>query len=282
MTDRPLRLILAEAVRRLERAEVPSPARDARKLLYGVLETSVLPDPAQPLAPGAVARFDAMIAQRETRVPVSRILGHRAFHGHEFLISNDVLDPRPDTEHLVDAGLESPFDRVLDLGTGSGCILLSLLGERPAASGVGVDLSEPALTVARANARALGIDPARVAFAVSDWFGAVEGAFELIVSNPPYIPAADLAGLQPEVRDHEPRIALTDGGDGLGAYRAIAAGVMDHLAPGGRLIVEIGPDQATPVAALFQQAGLQEISLRQDHDGRDRVLIGQRKGNNSA
>ena len=146
-----------------------------------------------------------------------------------------------------------------------------MLAETGQASGLGVDLSPAALGVAESNARALGLlDRAR--FAASDWFAAVTGRFDLIVSNPPYIAAAEMAALAPEVRDHEPRLALTDGADGLTAYRAIAAGAVAALAPGGRLIVEIGPTQGAAVAGMFAAAGLAEVRVLRDMDGRDRVV----------
>ncbi|HHS88845.1 MAG TPA: peptide chain release factor N(5)-glutamine methyltransferase, partial [Rhodobacteraceae bacterium] len=261
------------------RAGVPSPARDARKLMYAALETKAFPDPGQPVPGGAATRFETMIAQREARLPVSRILGFRAFYGRNFHVCQDVLDPRPETECLIDAALEQPFARVLDLGTGSGAILLTLLAERPDAIGVCTDISEDALDTAIDNPVSVDLSD-RFSLIVSDWFDRVTGRFDLIVSNPPYIRASDMDGLQPEVRDHEPRIALTDEGDGLDAYRAITAGVMAHLKPGGRLIVEIGPDQADAVTELFKQAGLQDVSVRPDLDGRDRVVIGRRRGNN--
>ncbi|MCB1394708.1 MAG: peptide chain release factor N(5)-glutamine methyltransferase [Rhodobacter sp.] len=265
---------LRAAVARLAAAGVPDPARDARLLLAHAL--GIAPDRVtlvlrDPLPEGAALRFDAALGQRAARIPVSQITGRRAFWGRDFHVTRDVLDPRPETETLVAAALEAPFARVLDLGTGSGAILLSLLAERPAATGMGVDLSAPALAVAAENAEALGV-AARADLHRSDWFAAVEGRFDLVVSNPPYIAEVEMAGLSPEVREHEPRLALTPGGDGLDAYRAIAAGVGGHLTPGGRLLVEIGPTQGAAVSALFAQAGLTGIAVRPDLDGRDRVV----------
>jgi release factor glutamine methyltransferase len=157
------------------------------------------------------------------------------------------------------------------LGTGSGCIVISVLAERSSATGVGVDLSDKALAVARQNAQQIGVSD-RLEFTTSDWFSGVSGSFDLIVSNPPYIAQSEMAGLAPEVRDHEPAMALSDGGDGLACYRAIAAGVWPHLTPGGRLLVEIGPTQAGAVSELFDQAGLVDIQTTQDIDARDRVV----------
>ncbi|HRO15392.1 MAG TPA: peptide chain release factor N(5)-glutamine methyltransferase, partial [Paracoccus sp. (in: a-proteobacteria)] len=205
----------------------------------------------------------------------SQIVGWRDFWKHRFRVTRDTLDPRPETETLVAAALDRPWRTVLDLGTGTGAILLSLLADRPGAAGLGVDLSPAALDVARANAAALGIN---AAFAQSDWFSAVHGQFDLIVSNPPYIAAAEMAGLSPEVRDWEPRAALTDEGDGLGAYRAIAAGAGAHLAPGGWMMVEIGPGQGAAVAGLFCAAGLHQVTVAPDLDGRDRLVSGRSAG----
>jgi release factor glutamine methyltransferase len=202
---------------------------------------------------------------------VAQLLGYRDFWKHRFIVTPDVLDPRPDTEALVAEALRRPFARVLDLGTGTGAILLSLLAERPAATGLGTDLSEAALTVARRNAAALRLAD-RADFAPADWFAGVAGQFDLIVSNPPYIAAAEMAGLAPEVRDWEPHLALTPGGDGLDAYRAIARGAGAHLAPGGRLVVEIGAAQGAAVAAIMAGAGLGPVRVLPDLDGRDRVV----------
>lgn len=259
------------AVARLAAAGVEDPLRDARLLLAeaaGLAAGRLSLHLADPLTPEAALRFEAAVAARESRRPVSQILGRRLFWGREFRVTPAVLDPRPETEILVAAALAEPFSRVLDLGTGSGAILLSLLADRPGARGLGVDLSPAALEVARGNAAALGV---AAGFAPSDWFGAVRGRFDLIVSNPPYIAEAEMPGLAPEVL-FEPRLALTPGGDGLDAYRAIAAGARRHLAPGGRLLVEIGPTQADAVAALMVRAGLTEVRTLHDMDGRDRIV----------
>jgi release factor glutamine methyltransferase len=200
---------------------------------------------------------------------MAQITGERLFWGRSFRVTGATLDPRPETEVLVAAALAEPFARVLDLGTGTGCILLSLLADRPGTAGLGVDVSPAALAVAVENAARLGVV---AEFRLSDWFAGVAGRFDLIVSNPPYIAAAEMAGLAPEVRDWEPHLALTPGGDGLDAYRAIAGGVAAHLEPGGRLLLEIGPTQAAEVAALLAAAGLAGIEVLADLDGRDRVV----------
>lgn len=277
-----MRLTVADAlrtgIRELAAAGVPDPARDARLLLAHALEvpadrlTLLLPDP---LPMPAAARFDAALWHRMMRRPVSQITGRRLFWGRSFRVTRDTLDPRPETEALVAAALEEPFASVLDLGTGTGAILLSLMAERPGTVGTGTDISPAALAVAAENAAALGLSPRLIR---SDWFAQVDGRFDLIVSNPPYIAAAEMAALAPEVRDWEPRGALTDEGDGLGAYRAIAAGADAHLAPGGRLAVEIGATQAGAVAALLSGAGLRVDGVRRDMDGRDRVVIARAPG----
>ena len=249
---------------RLGAAGIGEGAREARLLMAAALGL----DPSRmtlhlhdDLGPEGAARFE----------PMSHILGRRQFYGRAFKVTGAVLDPRPETECLVAAALEEGFERVLDLGTGSGCILLSLLAEREGAHGLGADVSAAALDVARENAARLGL-ASRAAFQEADWFKGIAGQYDLIVSNPPYIGIAEMPELAPELA-HEPRGALTDEGDGLSAYRAIAAGVMAHLVPGGRILVEIGRTQGADVARIFVEAGLQAVELRQDLDGRDRVVM---------
>lgn len=270
---------MVAATARLRAAGVADPARDARVLLAHAARieaarvTLIAPED---LAPEIAERYDQLISLRAVRVPVSHLLGEREFYGRRFKISGDVLDPRPETETLIECALAEPFDRVLDLGTGSGCILVTLLAERPTASGLGTDLSQAACLQASANAVLHRVQE-RAMISQADWFDGVDGQFDLIVSNPPYIALDDMAGLDDDVRLHEPEMALTDGGDGLGAYRRIAAGVMDHLAPGGRVMVEIGPTQAAAVMALLAQAGVTGLCVVNDLDGRARVICGRRR-----
>lgn len=226
------------------------------------------------LADGQEDTFLGVVKRRAAREPLSHLRGYRDFYKHRFAVTPDVLDPRPDTEELVRAALETPFATVLDLGTGSGCILLSLLADRAAAVGVGTDLSPGALAVAAQNAAALDVAQ-RATLRHSDWYEAVTERFDLIVSNPPYIAASEMAGLQPEVRDHEPRIALTDEADGLACYRTIIAGAPKHLTLGGWLMLEIGLTQAQAVGALMAARGFDAITTRQDLNGHDRVVLGQ-------
>lgn len=265
---------LRVAIARLTAAGIDSPARDARLLLAHAMAlpadrlTLHLQDS---LATATADSFNHLIDARLTQQPVAQIIGRRLFWGRQFIVTPDVLDPRPETETLIAEALRSPAQTILDLGTGSGIILLTLLAEWPAAVGTGVDISPAALGVAQANAHALSL-AARATFAQSDWFAATQDRYDLIVSNPPYIAADEMHLLSPDVRDHEPHIALTPGGDGLDAYRAIAAGAAAHLAPAGRILVEIGPTQGPAVLALFVAAGLQHSTIAQDMDGRDRIV----------
>lgn len=266
---------MAAAVARLREAGVADPARDARLLLahaarIDAARVSLIAP--EPLEPAIAERFDTLVAGREARRPVSQLIGERQFYGRRFQVSGDVLDPRPETEILIEAALAEPFGHILDLGLGSGCILVTLLAERSLATGVGVDLSEAACLQAGANAVLHGVAP-RADILRSDWFAEVVGAFDLIVSNPPYIRRGDWERLEPEVRDFEPEMALVAGEDGLGAYRVLAAQAGSYLAPGGRLLMEIGPDQADEVCGLLSLAGLAEARVIQDMDGRDRVVM---------
>ncbi|KUF12148.1 peptide chain release factor N(5)-glutamine methyltransferase [Pseudoponticoccus marisrubri] len=269
--------LLMRVTARLTAAGLPDPGRDARRLLAHALGvapgrlTLVLPEP---VAPEVETRLEALVDRRAAHVPVSQLTGQRTFYGRSFRVTSDVLDPRPETEILIEAALAEPFASVLDLGTGSGNILLTLLAERGQAVGLGTDLSTAALSVARENAVALELQ-ARAEFRQGDWYAALSEPdlrFDLVVSNPPYIARAEMAGLSRDVREHEPRMALTDEGDGLGAYRAILAGATGRLAPGGRLLLEIGPTQGAAVAGLCRAAGLEAVRVIADLDGRDRVV----------
>lgn len=268
--------VMAEATHRLRAAGVDDPARDARLLLAHAAKieasrvTLIAPEE---LSDEIADRYEQLVALRAIRVPVSHLIGERAFYGRRFKVSGDVLDPRPETEILVEAALSEPFNRVLDLGVGSGCIVVSLLAERDDARGLGVDLSEAACLQASANA-VLHHVQARVEIRQSNWFENVEGRFDLIVSNPPYIAVAEMEDLSTEVRKYEPEMALTDGGDGLEAYRQITASVRDYLTPAGRVLVEIGPTQGAQVSKLFEEAGLIQVQVLRDFDGRDRVVSG--------
>ncbi len=268
------------ATRSLKDAGIDGAARDARLL---VAHVAGLPlhhltlEASQEVGETQQVAAQDLVARRIAREPLSHLLGKRAFFEHEFIVTPDTLDPRPETEALVLAALKTRFTTVLDMGTGTGAIALSLLAARPNARGVATDLSQAALDVAAQNAQAIGV-AARVELVQSDWFAQVSGAFDLIVSNPPYIALEEMAELAPEL-SHEPRMALTDEADGLSAYRIIVAGAVAHLTDGGHLMVEIGWQQGAAVAALFEAAGLQQVAVLPDLDGRDRVVIGQ-KGTN--
>lgn len=272
--------VLTAAVQILTKAGVPDAARDARRLLAyasgvdaGRL-TLILPEP---VSDDVATRYDRLIARRARFEPVSHLTGTRAFYGRSFAVTKDVLDPRPETETLIEMALRDPFARVLDLGTGSGCILVTLLAENPDAVGVGADVSPPALAVALRNAQAHQVDD-RASFVQSDWLASIPRQFDLIVANPPYIAVDEMAGLSRDVRTWEPRLALTDEADGLSAYRTIVAQTQKALEPGGRLIFEIGSTQGPAVAELMLQGGLQDVFVIPDLDGRDRVVMGKTAG----
>jgi release factor glutamine methyltransferase len=271
---------LRRAIPRLQEAGIEDGSRDARVLLAHALgighDRLTLKLQDEMTGPQQVVYDQALVA-RMARQPVSQITGRRLFWGQSFRVTRDVLDPRPETETLVAEALREPFLKMLDLGTGTGCILLSCLKGMPMARGLGTDISDAALQVAVGNTRDLGLE-AQARFRKSDWFANVSGAYDLIVSNPPYIAAEEMPALAPEVRDWEPHLALTPGGDGLDAYRAIARGAGARLLPGGRLLVEIGPTQGAAVSALFAGAGLAGVRILPDMDGRDRVVVAVKGG----
>ncbi|SDF00610.1 peptide chain release factor N(5)-glutamine methyltransferase [Sporolituus thermophilus] len=258
---------------------VATPRLDAEVLLSHILGRDRLYlylNYDQPLEPAELAAFREAVKQRALRVPVAYITGHKEFMGLDFIVTSDVLVPRPDTEVLVEAalarlaGVSAPV--ILDLGVGSGAIIVSLLHRLKAATGVGVDISPGALKVAAANAQKHGV-AARLALKQGDLFAPVAGrTFHAIVSNPPYIPDGDLAGLEPEVR-HEPRTALAGGADGLDFYRRIVAGAPGHLNEGGFLAVEVGRGQAAAVAGLAAMSGLGVEAVIRDYAGIERVVI---------
>jgi release factor glutamine methyltransferase len=271
-----LQQLLGDAVQRLAEAGCETPQLDARLLLQaatGLSREEMILAPSRPVDPKAASAFRTFIARRVQREPVSRILGEREFYGRPFHVTPDVLDPRPDTETLIEAALALMPEaaRVLDLGTGSGAIAVTLLAERPDASGTATDLSPRALAVALANAERNGV-LARLALLEGSWFSPVTGRFDIIVSNPPYIRASDVAGLSLDVRNFDPRLALVGGEDGLDPYRAIASGGAAHLAENGHVLVEIGAGQAEDVAAIFAAQGFRQIGCRFDLGGHPRCL----------
>jgi release factor glutamine methyltransferase len=271
---------LAAASARLAEAGVEAPQREARLLLghaTGLGPTVLIGWPERVVEADTVHRFEALVGRRLAREPVARILGRREFWSLDFTVTADTLDPRPDTETLVEAVLSHLPDRhaawrVADLGTGTGCILLALLSELPEACGVGIDRSLGAANVARANAIALGLGR-RAGFAVGDWTKALAGRFDIVVSNPPYIATAELARLSPEVVLYDPSAALDGGADGLDAYRLLAPECARLLGDGGLAAFETGAGQARAVAALCQAAGLSPLEIRVDLANIERVVL---------
>ena len=272
----------------LKRAQIESPRREARLLLEhatGFSAITLLGYPERivenPLA------FEALIRRRADREPMSHLLGQREFWSMAFKVTADTLDPRPDSETVIEAVLGAFRDkpapvRILDLGVGTGCLLLALLSEFPTAVGVGVDLSLAAAKVATENSITLGFGgdrsgrERRAIFSVGRWGDAIAGKFDLVVSNPPYIPNADIDGLEIEVAQFEPRLALAGGEDGLVAYREIMPALRDLLTPEGVAVLEFGDGQADSVAALARAAGLTVTSVHADLAQRDRCLICQK------
>lgn len=264
----------------LAAAGLEEAALDARVLLGAALRldgAALLMGGAEPLGEVGAARLAGLAARRLAREPVARILGSREFWGLPFRLSPATLVPRPETETVVEEALACLADRtagraILDLGTGSGAILVALLHELPAAWGVGLDRSPDALACAAGNAAANGVAD-RAAYCCSDWATAVDGRFDLVVSNPPYIRAGLVAGLAPEVRSHDPVRALDGGPDGLAAYRAILADLPRLLVAGGAAVLEIGFDQAEAVSRLAEGAGLTVERLATDLAGRPRAVV---------
>lgn len=282
MTAATLVAAWTKARRAFESAGLDTPIADARLLLQaaaGVDRIDIVTDPHRPLPEGAAARLDAMIARRLAREPVAYITGRQGFWTLDLEVTPAVLIPRPDTEAVVHAALalvkDHPAPRVLDLGVGSGAILLALLAERPEATGLGVDISPAALAVAAANAARHGLAD-RADFREGHWGEGIDGSFDLIVSNPPYIEADAIPRLQPEVAGHEPRGALDGGADGLDAYRALAPHLARLLAPGGGFALEFGLGQGPAVAGVLEAQGLAVDAFRVDLTGRDRVVFGRR------
>jgi release factor glutamine methyltransferase len=272
------------AKQQLETAGIVGPVIDARLLVEAAAEatrTDIVTDPYRPLTAEQETRLQDYLARRARREPVSHILGRKGFWKIMLRVTPDVLTPRPDTETVVEYVLRDfPDDAawsVLDLGVGSGAILLAILAERPAARGLGVDLSEAALAVARENAADLDLAK-RVTLRRGDWtLGLDDASFDLVVANPPYIANEVIATLEPEVRDYEPRLALEGGADGLDAYRVLAPEILRVLKPGGRFAVEIGYDQKTAVEALFRAAGAEGVVTIRDLADHDRVVAGVKK-----
>jgi len=274
---------MADARRRFEAAGLVDPAMDARVLICGLLNlspTGLLLEGDKPVAADLAARVEEAIVRRLGREPVYRILGRRDFYGLDLALSEGTLEPRPDTEILVDvilphlrsmvaAGLKP---KIVDLGTGTGAIALALLQECPQAKAMGIDISEDALKTAEANAERNGL-ASRFTTRAGPWFESTSERFDIIISNPPYIRSDVVVGLEPEVTKFDPMAALDGGPDGLEAYRAIAAEALEHLEDHGLVGLEIGFDQRDDVTQIFEVAGFSLVEQRRDYGGNDRVLV---------
>jgi release factor glutamine methyltransferase len=267
---------------RLKAAGVDSPVLDARLLIETgarVSRLEIITDPRRELRDEQVIATEALVRRREAREPVAHIIGRRHFWKLELSVTPDVLVPRPETEFVVEAALsvlpsKTPA-RVLDLGVGSGAILLSILAERPEVTGLGIDASEAALSVARRNAEELGLQD-RVAFRLGDWANGIDERFDVVVSNPPYIASGDIASLQPEVARFEPRLALDGGADGLDAHRVIVRSLPHLLSEKGAFALEVGRGQAAAVTEMARAEGLSTSSPWLDLAGIPRVVRGGR------
>jgi release factor glutamine methyltransferase len=280
-----VRRAFIESARVLRQAGIDTPELDARLLLChaaGLSHEAYVAKAGDKLQPATLARLITAIDRRLKREPVSRIIGTREFYGRLYDIGPEGLDPRPETETLIEAAL-ALIDRrrwrdqslkLLDLGTGTGCILITMLAELPRATGIGTDLSPSALALAAANAMRLGVG-SRAAFVAADWLDGIGGKYDLVLSNPPYLASGEIAGLAQEVAAYDPMLALDGGPDGLDAYRRIAARAPAVLAEGGRLLVEIGASQAAQVSGIVRAAGLkldQDQAIGRDLAGRPRTV----------
>ena len=271
--------LLSEAAEQLRRAGIESPRREARLLLALALDTEPgnLIMRTLSVSPSQSQRFGNLVRRRSRREPFAHLRGSREFWSLTFHVSPDVLIPRPESETLIECALREFPDRdrtlrVLDLGTGTGCLLLTFLAERPAATGTGCDLSDAALSIAESNAKNLGLW-ARARFERSDWTAGISGKFDVIFANPPYIATPEVSALNPEVGQYEPRMALDGGADGLDAFRRIAAQLRRVAASDATLFAEIGPAQAGIVADLFSAQGWEHISTVPDLAGTPRCVV---------
>lgn len=279
--------LLRAARRRLSEAGAADAQLDGRTIverLTGTTRLDAISRPDTPIDADTADKVMRTIERRAAGEPVHRILGAREFYGLNLTLSPDTLEPRPDTEALVELALPHAQAtasatggcRILDLGTGTGAIALALLSAAPEARAVLTDISSGALATAAANAEALGLQ-GRAETVQSDWFGSVAGIFDLIVSNPPYIPSGEIAALERDVREFDPHRALDGGPDGLDPYRIIAAGGSAHLAPGGHIAVEIGAGQKADIVGIFGAAGFAFMASRHDLGGHERALLFARK-----
>jgi release factor glutamine methyltransferase len=279
-SDKTIAAHLKEGTQALRQHDVDNPRLDAQILMVHAIGGNrlvLLTDPDRLLRDEEAEAYHQMIARRCRREPVSHIVGYREFWSLTLRVNGDVLDPRPDSETLISAVLDSIPDKsaplsLLDLGTGSGCLLLALLSELPEARGTGIDISRAALGIAEGNAEALGL-AARVRFLHGDWALGLTGPFNVIVTNPPYIPAQDIVSLAPEVAQHEPIVALAGGGDGLESYRRLIPQIPRLLSDDGLFAVEFGQGQAEAVSEIIRVNGLAIDGLHNDLAGVPRCII---------
>ncbi len=288
--------MLASATQKLIAAGIESAALDARLLLQHVLRLTaekLLMRGETPLSPDEQAYYNALIVRRARREPLSHIVGMKEFWGRNFLVTPDVLTPRPDSETLIEAVLKAlgtgdwglgkpqslmPNPHILDLGTGTGCLLLTLLAELPGATGLGLDVSHGALAVARENAARIELSE-RVEFTFSNWCGSLKTSeksakkAQIVVANPPYIASNEISALMPEVASYEPHLALDGGADGLEAYRRLAEELPPHLAQNALIVVEIGIGQHEAVSAIFHDKGFRVNAMADDLAGITRCIV---------
>lgn len=269
---------LRASEKQLIEAGVENPMLDSRILLshaLGMERVDLLLQAERLLSADEIARIKELMTRRARRESVARILGEREFWGLPFGLNEATLEPRPDSETLIDAALPELQERagvsILDLGTGTGCLLLSLLHELPNAVGIGIDIASRAIEQAQANAKRLKLDD-RAVFRAGSWLNGVDGPFDLIISNPPYIVTEDLTTLMPEVRDNDPMLALDGGADGLKFYRELIPQLPKFLKPGGSAVFEVGLGQAREVSELFQQSGFHSGSIHEDLSGIERCV----------
>ena len=266
--------LLTASQAKLRECGISDPVRDARLLLADCLELrtqnlNLLDNSC--ISEIKISKFWRMINERCKRKPVSKILGYRSFWGRDFEINENVLDPRGDTETLIELILDCNFENMLELGTGSGAIAITILAERPEVTCVATDISQYALDTARTNSKRHGVQ-SRLKLLYSNWFDKISGSFDIIVSNPPYISSKEYAQLSAEVLKYDPKISLTLGGDGLEAYREILSQALEKLSKNGHIFLEIGYTQANAVGHLFKEAGFQQIKVHKDLGSRDRVI----------
>jgi release factor glutamine methyltransferase len=267
---------------KLDTAQMPDSELEARLLLMhasGLSRAQLISESRAPIPADAAARLDALAARRLAGEPVDHILGWRMFYGRRFRISKDVLSPRQETEEVVAKALrliaDIPAPQILDIGTGSGAMIITAACERPKARGVAVDISAAALKIACVNAAAHGAAE-RIEFLRGSWLAPVRGTFDLIMSNPPYIERAALASLSKEVKDYDPMPALDGGEDGLDPYREIAMAAPPHMSPQGRIVLEIGCNQGQSAMDIFKTAGFRDLQLEHDLAGLPRIISGRR------